>query len=86
PAGAITALLLTQAGYSVVLIERSKFDKPRIGESLAPGIQPLLFSFDLWSRFLALNPLPSYGTRSIWGSSDAKDHSHLMTALLTVGT
>lgn len=82
PAGAITALQLTQAGCSVVLLERSKFDRPRVGESLAPDVQPLLVSLGLWPQFLTLKPLPSYGTRSAWGSSDAEDHSHLMTAYM----
>lgn len=80
PAGAATALQLAKAGYSVVLLERSNFDIPRIGESLAPDVQPLLVSLGLWSQFLALEPLPSYGSRSAWGSLDAQEYSHLITA------
>lgn len=82
PAGAATALQLTRAGCSVALLERSKFDTPRIGETLAPEVQPLLVSLGLWSQFLALDPLPSYGTRSVWGSHEAEDNSHLMTAYM----
>lgn len=82
PAGAATALRLAQAGCSVVLLERSKFDTLRIGESIVPGVQPLLASLGLWSQFLKLDPLPSYGTRSAWGSSVTEEHSHLMTAYM----
>ena len=82
PAGSATALQLARAGCNVVLIERSGFDMPRIGESLAPGVQPLLKGLGLWQQFLNLGPLPSYGTRSIWGGPDSEDHSHLFTAYM----
>ena len=36
---------------------------PRIGESLAPNVQEPLRELGLWSEFLALMPLPSWGTR-----------------------
>lgn len=82
PAGAATALHLARAGCSVVLLDRSKFASPRVGESLAPDVQPLLASLGLWSQFLALKPLPSYGIISAWGGSEAQVHSHLITAYL----
>jgi flavin-dependent dehydrogenase len=79
PAGAATARQLAQSGCRVVLLERSQFETPRVGESLAPATQPLLVELGVWLEFMALLPLPSYGTRSIWGSADAQDHSHLMS-------
>jgi flavin-dependent dehydrogenase len=79
PAGAATARRLAQYGCRVVLLERSRFDIPRIGESLAPGVQPLLTDLGVWSQFLALQPLPSYGTRSLWGEAMPQVHSHLVT-------
>lgn len=81
-AGSASAIQLAKAGYKVVIIEKSGFDMPRIGESLAPGVQPLLKRLGLWKQFLELEPLPSYGTRSIWGSSDPVEHSHLFTVHL----
>lgn len=42
PAGAVTALRLAQLGHSVQLLERASFPRPHVGESLAPGIWPLL--------------------------------------------
>ncbi|RZT16606.1 flavin-dependent dehydrogenase [Kribbella sp. VKM Ac-2569] len=77
PAGAATALRLARAGHSVALLERSRFDRPRVGETLAPSIQPLLRDLGVWERFVALGPLPSWGTRSIWSSTEPAAHSHL---------
>jgi flavin-dependent dehydrogenase len=79
PAGAATARQLSQAGCRVLLLERSRFDAPRVGESLAPETQPLLNQLGVWRPFLALSPLPSYGTRSAWGSSELRSHSHLVS-------
>ncbi len=83
PAGAASARRLALAGCRVVLIERSRFDRPRAGESLAPNVQPLLADLGVWQQFLDLKPLPSYGTRSAWGSSIAAEHSHLQTPYLS---
>jgi flavin-dependent dehydrogenase len=77
PAGAATALRLARAGYTVALLERSRFEHPRVGETLAPSIQPLLRSLGLWPPFVAAGHLPSWGTRSVW--SGAADHSHLLS-------
>ncbi|MFB9323029.1 FAD-dependent oxidoreductase [Cryptosporangium minutisporangium] len=65
PAGSATALRLARAGARVVLLERSRFEHPRVGESLSPDVNPLL-------RELGV-PLPegtpSYGVRSFWGGA-----------------
>jgi flavin-dependent dehydrogenase len=83
PAGSAVTRLLAQAGCRVALVERSRLEAPRVGESLAPGVQPLLAELGVWPAFLALAPLPSYGTRSAWGGPEADEHSHLMTPYLT---
>jgi flavin-dependent dehydrogenase len=79
PAGSATALRLAKLGYDVVMLEKTEFESPRIGESLAPGIQPLLKRLGVWKEFLNLRPLPSYGTRSTWGASEIESHSHLFS-------
>jgi flavin-dependent dehydrogenase len=79
PAGAATARWLAKAGCRVVLVEQSRFDELRIGESFAPGVQPILADLGVWPQFVALRPLPSYGTRSVWGSQHAEEHSHLIS-------
>jgi flavin-dependent dehydrogenase len=77
PAGAATARRLALQGPTVALIERSRFEIPRVGESLAPAVQPLLMDLGVWSAFLSLHPLPSYGTRALWGDATPVIHSHL---------
>nr|WP_238351200.1 FAD-dependent oxidoreductase [Kribbella shirazensis] len=77
PAGAATARRLALAGHTVALLERSHFERPRVGETLAPSLQPLLRDLGVWERYCALDPLPSWGTRSIWSSAVPAEHSHL---------
>ena len=82
PAGAAIARRLAQAGCRVALLERSCFDGPRVGESLAPNVQPLLADLGVWQEFVDLKPLPSYGTRSVWGGPLETEHSHLQNPYL----
>jgi flavin-dependent dehydrogenase len=77
PAGAATALRLAAAGRSVAVLERSRFDRPRVGETLAPLVRPLLQDLGAWERFTTLHPLPSWGTRSVWADPSPAEHSHL---------
>jgi flavin-dependent dehydrogenase len=79
PAGSATARRLARLGCRVVLLERTRFETLRVGESLAPASQALLIELGVWSQFMAISPLASFGTRSLWGSAEALDHSHLMT-------
>lgn len=41
PAGTSAAIQLARAGYRVVVVERSHFPRPRLGESLTPKVQAL---------------------------------------------
>jgi flavin-dependent dehydrogenase len=75
-AGAATALRLAVAARSVAVIERG-YDRPRVGETLAPSVQPLLRALGVWDRFAALQPLPSWGVRSIWADPQPAEHAHL---------
>jgi flavin-dependent dehydrogenase len=68
PAGSATALELARRGRDVVLLERTRFDGPRFGETLPPEINPLLRRLGAWEAFLATGPLESPGTISAWGS------------------
>jgi flavin-dependent dehydrogenase len=77
PAGAATARRLAARGRSVVVLERSRFDRPRSGETLAPAVRPMLRDLGVWDRFAGLCPLPSWGTRSVWGDPEPATHSHL---------
>jgi flavin-dependent dehydrogenase len=79
PAGSATARRLAGWGCRVILLERSRFDAPRVGESLAPSATALLTDLGVWARFTGLRPLPSYGTRSVWGGPEPQSHSHLVS-------
>lgn len=79
PAGSATARWLVLQDRRVALIERSQFDTPRVGESLAPTVQPLLMQLGVWEAFLSLNPVPSHGTCALWGDSMPVIHSHLVS-------
>jgi flavin-dependent dehydrogenase len=84
PAGAAVARELAAAGVSVLLAERGRFDAERPGErpgeTLAPSVRPLLDALGVWERFAALGPLPSWGTRSVWGGGEPVERSHLTSA------
>ncbi len=77
PAGSALARRLALRGCAVALVERTRFDVPRIGESLGPTVRPLLADLGVWDAFMRLGPLQSFGTRSIWGSAEIDEHSHL---------
>src|SRR4051794_35282009 len=79
PAGSATARRLAMQGRRVVVLERSVFDEPRVGESLAPAVREPLMKLGVWSEFMALKPLPSFGTRSVWGSAQTSEHSHVFS-------
>lgn len=80
PAGAATACGLACAGFSVLLVERGRYELARPGETLAPAVRPLLDALGVWERFVALGPLPSAGTRSVWGGWEPVERSHLTSA------
>ncbi len=77
PAGSAAARRLAGRGCSVALVERTRFEDPRVGESLPPAVQPLLSELGVWRDFLGLDALPSHGTRSVWGQPEPEVHSHL---------
>lgn len=79
PAGSAAALSLARRGVRVALLERSSFDTPRIGEALAPAVQGELAALGAWRDVLRLGPLPSWGTRSVWGTEDSHSQSHLIS-------
>src|SRR5262245_56820039 len=70
PAGAAAAITLARAGRSVVVIEKSQYAQPRIGETLPPAARPLLEELAVWELFLAAGHLPSPGVLSVWGEEE----------------
>jgi flavin-dependent dehydrogenase len=70
PAGAAAAITLARAGRLVVVIEKSRYDQSRVGETLPPAARPLLVALAVWEPFLAAGHLPSPGVSSAWGEAE----------------
>jgi len=70
PSGAATALSLARVGLSVSVLERSRYEEVRIGETVAPAIRNPLGALGLWERFLEAQHNPSHANRSAWGSPE----------------
>ena len=79
PAGAATALRLAREGATVQLYERSQYDRPRMGETLPPTVNPLLRDLDVWDRFAALGSVPSHQTASAWGDAEVAERSFMFS-------
>jgi flavin-dependent dehydrogenase len=71
PAGCATALSLLAAGLDpaeVVLIEASRYERERIGESIPPDCRRLFARLGVLEAFLGQGHEPSHGSTSSWGS------------------
>ncbi|MGI9324803.1 MAG: FAD-dependent oxidoreductase [Pseudomonadales bacterium] len=77
PAGSALALRLAEQGLSVTLIERSNFDHPRAGETLAPTVKAQLADLGVWSAVQSIRPVDSYGVRCSWESPTPRTQAHL---------
>jgi flavin-dependent dehydrogenase len=73
PAGAAAAITLARRGHEVLVIERLDAPRVQVGETLPPGIRPVLESLGVWSDFVADGHLPSVGNTSVWGSPEPRD-------------
>jgi flavin-dependent dehydrogenase len=67
PAGVSTALTCAQSSLDVWLIERAPFPRDHPGESLHPGIEPLLRQMGVWDEVLAERFLRHDGHWIDWG-------------------
>jgi flavin-dependent dehydrogenase len=90
PAGSSAALTLRRwlPEIPVLLLDRAAPGTkghanagPRVGESLSPGVMPLLQHLGLGESFLRLNPLPAGGTASAWGSDAVQHRPYLFTGM-----
>jgi flavin-dependent dehydrogenase len=81
PAGSAAALALLQVRpeLRVALVEASSFERPRIGETLAPGGRQLLERLGVWERVRGC-ALESFATGAVWGSERRHDNEFLFSA------
>ncbi|HET7434026.1 MAG TPA: tryptophan 7-halogenase [Thermoanaerobaculia bacterium] len=69
PAGCAAALALASHGVEQTLIvEASRYDAVRLGESIPPDTRLLLAELGIWDDFAAENHEPCLGSCSSWGS------------------
>ena len=67
PAGAATAIHCAAAGLSVIVVEREAFPRDRPGETLHPGVEPLLRQLGVLDRILDAGYLRHPGIWVNWG-------------------
>lgn len=80
PSGTAAGLtLLKREGVSVTIVESGGYDTQRIGESLTPGVRPLLEYLQVWDRFAREQDLRSFGSEAAWGSPDLGSLDYLFT-------
>ena len=82
PAGAAAAISLRQLrpALRVALVEPSRYNAWRVGETLSPGCRELLAGLGCWERFQSEQFLESFGTRAAWGGDELYDHEFLFSA------
>jgi flavin-dependent dehydrogenase len=69
PAGAAAALTLGRyTKHSVLLVEASRYEATRVGETVSAGIVPLLSYLGAGSVLAQAVTAPSYGTAGAWGT------------------
>lgn len=73
PAGAAAAITLARRGHEVLVVERLDSPRVQVGETLPPGIRPVLEALGVWSDFVADGHLPSVGNSSVWGSPEPRE-------------
>lgn len=72
PAGLGTALALSNLGITnTLVIEATRYHKPRVGESLPPDTRRLLQQLNIWEAFLREGFTTCYGSQSLWGADYA---------------
>ena len=67
PAGASAAGLLSKRGRRVLLLEKEKFPRYHIGESLIPGVMPVVRELGAAEALADLGSVKKYGITLIWG-------------------
>ena len=67
PAGSTTATMLARKGANVLLLEREKFPRHHVGESLLPASMPVLEELGVMPAIEKAGFLPKYGATMVWG-------------------
>ena len=68
-AGCAAAIALSAAGRSVAVLERTHYERVRVGEILPPAAKPALCALGVWDRFQDSGFTRSPGIVSAWGQA-----------------
>ena len=71
PAGSAAATLLARQGWEVVLLERERFPREHVGESLLPASIPILETLGVIEEVQVAGFTPKYGATMVWGRDAA---------------
>ncbi len=77
PAGSATAAMLARRGRRVALLERTRFEGVRAGETFGGEVEPLLRTLGAWDPLEAMERLPFCSVRSAWGAPEASESSSI---------
>jgi len=77
PAGISTALVLAARGLSVAVLERTRYDGERLGETLPPAVRVSLARLGLDGDLAASGALAAAGLRTVWGGPEVREQSWL---------
>ena len=80
PAGAVAALEIARAGLSVILVERSSYDRTRVGETLPPIATAVLGRLGLEGALAGSGAVPSFGNESAWGDAELRSNAFVFDA------
>ncbi|MGH3751137.1 MAG: tryptophan 7-halogenase [Pseudonocardiaceae bacterium] len=69
PAGSTVSGLLSKWGRRVLLLEKEKFPRYHIGESLLPGIMPVIEQLGATQVLEELGAIRKYGVSLLWGAN-----------------
>ena len=67
PAGSVAATTLARRGFDVVLLERERFPREHIGESLLPASMPVLEDLGVLPQIEAAGFPKKWGATMVWG-------------------
>jgi len=67
PGGSTAATMLARKGYQVVVLERERFPRHHIGESLLPASLPVLEELGVLPAIEQAGFLPKWGATMVWG-------------------
>lgn len=68
PGGSTAAALLARAGFDVTLLERERFPREHVGESLLPASMPILQDLGVLDQVEDAGFPKKYGATMLWGS------------------